>query len=108
MDTPKQKQELEDVLAFQRSISRPIKSVAWQYPKMREPAAHVAWRGWASILTRMRLYAKASLPVDSALASLYLDTLAHERAAWSAWRKRKQQMEAELLTGKRKSLPWSC
>jgi hypothetical protein len=56
----------------------------------------------------MRLYAKASLPVDSALASLYLDTLAHERAAWSAWRKRKQQMEAELLTGKRKSLPWSC
>ena len=108
MDTPEQKQELKAVLDFQRSISRPIKSVAWQYPKMREPSAHCAWRGWASILKRFQLYANANLPVDSTLSALYLDVQTQERAAWAAWMLRKERLEMQLLTGRRKHLPWGC
>jgi hypothetical protein len=109
MGTPELERQSQALIAFEKSIGRPIKAVQWQYAAtMKEPMEHRAWRLYAATLERFRLYADADLELSPEMKKLFCDVENSERAAWAAWCKTKHALEMDLLTGRRKSLPWSC
>jgi hypothetical protein len=106
--------QFEALVAFQKSIGRSFTWLRWPHKKMAEPREHAAWRFHASHVERLMLLFNAGLAdsfPDSPRAlfeKLLYEASNAERQAWSAWMHRKERLEMQLLTGRRKHLPWGC
>ena len=117
MDTPEvaAQKQCTALIAFAKSIGHDIAALRWPYRKhMAEPAEYRLWRICRAHVERLELFFDAGLadePTFSGRAMfekmLYEAEIA-ERSAWSAWCRKKESLEMDLLCGRRKTLPWSC
>jgi hypothetical protein len=102
------------LVAFIKSIGRGFAWLSWPHKKMKPPREYEIWRICRSHVERLELFFDAGLADEPLFEGrpLFEELLRNaeiaERAAWSAWMKRKERIEMDLLTGKRKTLPWSC
>ena len=86
MDTPEMKQEFENVMAFQRSIGRPL--IRWPHRGHTPPAAWLQWRHAATIARRVSLFINSGIMLPDELepmAALCLEYRAQARRFWRAW-----------------------
>ena len=88
MDTPKMKQEFENVMAFQRSIGRTV--IRWPHRGCPPPAEWLQWRHAATCARRVSLFMNSGIMLPDELApmaALCLEYRAQARRLWRAWLK---------------------
>ena len=100
------------LIAFANSIGRPIRKLAWPYSAtMPEPVEYSLWQLYATTVERFSMFYDAGLVAADEQAfydRLFTETAELERSAWVAWQRQKERLEMDLITGRRKSLPWKC
>jgi hypothetical protein len=98
------------LIAFQRSLGHDITTLRWPHSaNMVEPVEHRTWRRYAEVVFRLGLLEESGLADGlGSFTAVAHEAETRERIAWAAWRKRKAELEMDLLSGKRKTLPWGC
>ena len=98
----------EDLIAFQKSLHRPVPVFRWPYKHSHESRTYRRWRLRASIVHRLKLWADA-FPIEFGMTKAYFAAEDAERTAHTAWLKQKHKLEMDFLCGKRRTpTPWGC